>query len=728
MILKKNNLNFVILFVIFQFLCLLLATMHYISIDKKIQSLIDEHEQARATITSFIYSFKNKKKLINQPLNYSKEEYIANLKEIIILENQQNKYALDKIISNSDPYDEMDEVTKNNLSNLLNHIFSLNSKQNEILISVAKEYHSAKLKNDNHSIREIIIFMFDNQFTTNQYVILLDSIEFLNKLNSWYVMETDRLQSRFHIVTTIIILMILLMASSVLFFVTVIKKHFIQPIFRASSYIENGELNKDRRLSNIRTRSKDCEILFKKIDSLNIKNGNQLKRQELYILEVESLKVLAERNYIKKSTFLSQMSHEIRTPLNSIIVGLQLFEQSEFKDKEVFSNIMLSSDILINIVNEILYIGKLEANEINLNLNETDLKDLVSSIKSIIQPLAKNNKIHIEIMLSNEIPLKIKIDKQKISQIVINIVNNAIIHANSKVVRIKISYNETESMIEFKIVDAGIGISKEKINLLFLSYKQLDEKSSFSTTGLGLSISKSLVIMMDGKIKVWSKERVGTCFVIKIPNHSKNSHPNSSSVLNSIDFSKGAYDFRTYSFLIKQLSVLNLDSNKIVLKNNLNESNFKVLDIFSVCEFYENNRCLNDKVIDTTVRGKNISNIKIVVAEDYKLNINIMKKVAQQHELNFDFVHNGQELIELLSENLGYYDLILMDIQMPIMDGLEATKYIRQVKLSHIPIIGLSANVEIESQKACFSAGMNAFIQKPFDIIELKKLIIELCS
>jgi len=379
--------------------------------------------------------------------------------------------------------------------------------------------------------------------------------------------------------------------------------------------------------------------------------------------ELSEAKLKADLATQSKSDFLANMSHEIRTPMNGIIgmAHLALHTEDNTKQKKYLNQIDESAKILLGIINDILDFSKIEANKLEVENINFDMKKIIANVKNLLEDKAYEKGLQFTIIYDEDESFYLG-DPLRIGQVLINLMTNAIKFTSDGFVELKIQKVDSNKL-KFIISDSGVGIEKNNINKLFSSFTQEDSSTTrkFGGTGLGLTISKQLVELMGGEIFVTTKLGVGSEFSFILP------------------LSKGVRE------------------EQIGSKQELEELQK---------ELYQ------------------LSGSKILLVEDNSTNSEIVIGLLEDTNILIDVASNGLEAVQLFKHNRGEYELILMDIHMPIMDGFEATKIIKEID-NNIPIIALSANVMRSDIEKTLNGGMLEHLNKPIDVNKLYTILLK---
>ncbi len=387
-------------------------------------------------------------------------------------------------------------------------------------------------------------------------------------------------------------------------------------------------------------------------------------------------KIRSEQLAMARDEFLSSMSHEIRTPLNGILGFTDLLLKNaslDIESKKQLDYIKMSGDILLVIINDILDLAKMESGQITLYQKPFDLSKLIQLICDTFLTKMQEKEIDFKIAIDEKVPVILNGDSIRVSQILFNLISNAVKFTpiNGKI-RIKIKFVKEEKgfhYIEMSVKDSGIGIPKDKIDAIFDPFIQVSNDTAriYGGTGLGLTIIKKIINIMNGDIRVKSKLNIGTKFIVNLP------------------FAIG--DSKSEG------------SKKIINKN---------------------------KSAIPIVKGERV---KVLLAEDNRINQILVQKVLSKFNFDCVTVGNGSLAVEAVIHEK--FDIILMDIMMPIMDGYEATSIIRNMEdkiKKNIPIVALTAVVTGSVIEASSSVGIDKYLSKPFESEELYNVIMELIN
>ncbi|MGM0899800.1 MAG: response regulator [Bacillota bacterium] len=409
-------------------------------------------------------------------------------------------------------------------------------------------------------------------------------------------------------------------------------------------------------------------------------------------LEEKTKQVLLSSQY--KSEFLANMSHELRTPLNSLLILAQILvenKEGNLTDKQTdYANTIYSSGKeLLELINDILDLSKIESGKLDFHIGEIDLRGVISFVNNQFSAIAERKEIKFEVQIEEEVPTILYSDEQKIYQVIKNLVSNAIKFTEKGSVQLRVYIPNLEKVgfkqdvIAFAVSDTGIGISDEKQDLIFEAFQQADGTTSrrFGGTGLGLSISKGMADLVGGSISVESVEGQGSTFTFYLP-LTLNENVETSGVNQEVA-------------VTAESSVQNESTSDLLL----------IQEGTSECQ-------------EDILSGKNV-----LLVDDDMRNVFALTTVLEEVGINVLFAENGREALMILEEN-SEVDLILMDIMMPEMDGYEAIKRVRATeKHEQLPIIALTAKAMKDDREKCLKAGASDYISKPVNLEQLLSLL-----
>ena len=381
------------------------------------------------------------------------------------------------------------------------------------------------------------------------------------------------------------------------------------------------------------------------------------------ISALEKATAAAQKLAMIKDQFLANMSHEIRTPLNAIKGFSRLIAQTPLsREQQQYTSIINdASGSLIHIVNDILDISKIEAGKLRIETKEFNLGKILQTVEHLFLNAAAEKQLEYSQFISENVPLHLKGDPERLSQILINLINNGIKFTSTGYVHTIVSLKKEGKdivWIEFEIKDSGTGIPADKQEKIFQRFEQLDTGDDNITqgTGLGLSIVKSLTVLMGGSISVSSEYGQGSIFKAALP------------------FEK------------------------------INDS------------FVDEKKMKTD-----TVPSYYYTGASVLVVEDNRVNQLLLKHTLASLDIDAEIVSNGQEALETVAKR--NFDLILMDIQMPVMDGYTTIKTMRQNGQVKTPVVAMTAYAMPGEKGKVFAAGMNDYLAKPVDFAQLINIL-----
>jgi len=439
-----------------------------------------------------------------------------------------------------------------------------------------------------------------------------------------------------------------------------IRAGFADPL-SINTLIQTRHRRKDGSLYDAEVSIQGAHIRGRDVFVTSTRDISEQKRAEQALVEA---KLAAEAATAAKSDFLAHMSHELRTPLNAVIGLTQVLEQANLplEQRSLVQRIRLAGQAMLQISNDILDLAKIEANQLAIASRPCTLSGLLQRLESLQDEAARAKGLALEITPAPALSGQVLTDPLRLEQILANLVSNAIKFTDRGAVRVwteLLSVSESNARLRFVVRDTGIGIASPALEQLFTPFIQADSSITrrFGGTGLGLSISKRLVELMGGAIGVESCEGQGSTFWFEL---------------------------------------------------TLERVASGVLDVPETAQA-------------PCPRGQRLVGLTVLAVDDNALNLEVITRLLALEGANATPARHGREALEQLRAHPWRFDAVLMDVQMPVMDGLSATRAIRRdLKRSALPVIALSAGVLREEQQRAREAGCNDFLAKP---VELEHLV-----
>lgn len=405
------------------------------------------------------------------------------------------------------------------------------------------------------------------------------------------------------------------------------------------------------------------------LSSLVIKLEKQKNVLSDQATDIEKARDEAQHANSAKSNFLANMSHEIRTPLTSIIGFAEScldIDQSMKERSQANKTIIKSGKHLMHIINEILDLSKIETGKLEIEAIPISVMEVLDETDQLVSIMAEEKGLTFRINYTYPLPERIISDQFRLKQILINLCSNAIKFTNKGHVDLNVAYKTESSNLIFEVIDTGIGLSEEQKEKIFKPFEQADSSTTrkFGGTGLGLTLSRQLAEMLNGELYVESAVNKGSCFTVK---------------LDIVEAKNSSYiNERAYKNTAEKLNELNIETPKL--------------------------------------------NGKILLAEDNEDIQELVKLLMKKVGVDLDIVGNGQQAVKATIES--EYDLVFMDIQMPVMDGLTAMQELQKQEYNQ-PVVAMTANAMQKDRDECKEAGFSSFISKPINRNDLYLVLMQ---
>ncbi|APE28622.1 PAS domain-containing hybrid sensor histidine kinase/response regulator [Aurantiacibacter gangjinensis] len=405
----------------------------------------------------------------------------------------------------------------------------------------------------------------------------------------------------------------------------------------------------------------DGELLGYVGINIDIQRAKELEEDLSAALET------AESAASAKATFLANMSHEIRTPMNGVIGFTEMLLESDLDDEQ-FAQVQLISDsgrAMMRLLNDILDVSKIESGQLRIMEEPTDLRQQLRHCAKLHEPMARGKGLTLGTFVDDAVPQTVMLDRLRVRQVVLNLIGNAVkfTERGGVDVEARVETSSEGPVLSLSVIDTGIGIEADRMDVIFKPFTQEDGSVArrYGGTGLGLAISSQLVTMMDGRITVQSRPGIGTAFTVRLP-----------------------------------------------LKEAANEDELEEVQPAA-----------------KSVLG-DLSGARVLIAEDHAINQQLIMAMIASLDIDARLVENGEEAVAaaVQARDEGRpFDVVLMDMQMPDVDGLEATRRLRALGFTakELPVIALTANCYPDDVAACTRAGMQSHLGKPVTTVALAR-------
>lgn len=473
----------------------------------------------------------------------------------------------------------------------------------------------------------------------------------------------------------------------------------------------------------LQMQQEEMRMTTEHLEEQNLFAAQKTKELEHAKTELEAYAEKLKQSAQYKSNFLANMSHELRTPLNSILILSQMLYENENKllteEEEGYARVIHSSgNDLLSLINDILDLSKIEAGKIALVMDDVNVTEIPEMMRMLFDPVADKKGITFRIELQHDIPSVVRTDGQRLQQILKNLLSNAFKFTESGTVTLKLHQADPavvadkmpgsapEELLAFSVVDTGIGIPRDKQDLIFGAFQQLDGNTNrvYGGTGLGLSICNELANLLGGCIVVESELHKGSSFTLYLPaTHCAAIELEQASMQASASYSAPGRPFADVSVG---------DNATAAASPPISQS-----------EPVKNTPAAASSGMGSSEETALFLGKRVLLVEDDERNIFAIDKALKNKGLEVVIARNGRECLDIVASDSNF-DLVLMDIMMPIMDGFETTRALRADEAMHDkPIIALTAKAMKSDQESCLQAGASDYISKPIHMEQLFSLM-----
>jgi signal transduction histidine kinase/ActR/RegA family two-component response regulator len=504
-------------------------------------------------------------------------------------------------------------------------------------------------------------------------------------------------------------------------------------------------------------------------DITQIKKVDAELRQSYAQLEVknrqlEQLAASSQAASLAKSEFLANMSHELRTPMNGVFGMASLLLETELtpQQRDALDVIRKSGDAMIQLINDLLDFSRVEAGVVQLDEGDVPLREAVDDLVELMAIEAQRKGLHFSYTVEAKVPRLVHLDEGRLRQILINLVGNAVKYTHDG--RVGLHVGLKDEQLAFVVADTGLGIDDSEIKNIFAPFTRLDNQGAVGGTGLGLAICRRLAVLMHGEVGVHSKPGVGSEFTLKLPfrrveetlGHTwplanrrfaiTGGHPlDRESLREALSFLRADVDSLDpeMELVFEGAEQVHPDLNAAIILPASDVSGFKTWTqsgylgainlpirsqplLESLCSWLGE---AAEPVQDSQEKRLQFP-CRVLLVEDNVINQKVARKMLEKLGASFEVADNGIVALERLAQNS--YDIVLMDLQMPEMDGLEATRLFRNRKATkrnaHIPVVALTAHATKDYRTRCFEAGLNDFLAKPLRLDDLRRVFLKWIS